>query len=92
MVSMNLMQYCQLDCGGEEARLALGLLLGAFNVGRECRGTSDIFGQEVITINLMHSPLLRERAGAHEFRFLQECDVAHPGDPGCQNERERIKA
>lgn len=90
MVSMNLMQYFQLDCGGEEARLALGLLLGAFNLGRECCGTSDIFGWEVITISLMYSPLLRERPGAHEFRFLWECDIAHPGDPDNQNER--IKA
>lgn len=26
------------------------------------------------------------------LRFLQECGVAHPGDSGNQNERERIKA
>lgn len=57
-------------------------------MGKECHGTSDTFGWEVIMISLVHFPLLRERAGAHQLGFLQECDVTHPGNPGNKNERE----
>lgn len=39
-------------------------------MGRESCGTaaaSDTFGWEVITINFVHLPVLRERVGVHEF-------------------------
>lgn len=49
----------------------------------ESRGTaaaSSTFGWEVITIDFMHLPVLRELVQASLLSFLQECDVAHPGE------------